>query len=66
MKRSDCVTRLVVAGMCALALGACTPPISRDGDNSVHSAPDAAADPADPSVSVTPDPEPPLGSATHP
>jgi hypothetical protein len=52
--------------MCALALGACTPPISRDGDNSVHSAPDAAADPADPSVSVTPDPEPPLGSATHP
>jgi hypothetical protein len=56
--------RLMLIAAFGLALAGCSGVGDRGGDNSLHPTPDAAANEGGPAVSPTP--EPPLGSATHP
>ena len=56
--------RLALAAVLAGTLGACQSAVDRQGDNSIHSAPDSTVEANRPAVMPTP--EPPPGAPSHP
>jgi hypothetical protein len=60
MKSFGTLTLLALVAATGFSQASCSS-APRGGDDSLHSVPDAAASPA-----LSPSPEPPLGSATHP